>query len=119
MAKDKAKLIAEQNDLFRQNFGSNTSNNKEVKGQYCVTEGFNNLPLGDRLVATMKIRKFDNFNPDNDPYKEHDMGRFKQNAHTILWKIDYYDLNYEYGSPEPSDSTKTRRVLTAMLGNEY
>jgi len=119
MSNETAQKIARQNDLFRKNFGNSNSEEGEIKGKYSVTTGFNSLPLGQRLAATITIRNFDNFNSDNDPYKEHDIGQFKQNSHTILWKIDYYDTNYEYGSPEPSDPNQTRRVLTAMLSNEY
>lgn len=119
MTNDTAKLIAEQNDLFRQNFGNPSTEDQEIKGKYNATVGFCALSPEDQLQATLKIRSFGDFNADNDPYGEHDMGRFKQNSHIILWKIDYYDLNYKYGSEDPSDLTKTRRVLTAMLGNEY
>ena len=37
----------------------------------------------------------------------------------IIWKIDYYDKEYEYASEDPADITKTNRVLTVMLADEY
>ena len=119
MSKDTSKIIAEQNDLFRQNFGNPHSENQKIKGKYLVTQGITNLPLPEQFAITVKIREFNDFNENNDPFGEHDMASFKHNADTILWKIDYYDVNYEYGSEDPSNLKKTRRVLTAMLSHEY
>jgi hypothetical protein len=36
-----------------------------------------------------------------------------------VWKIDYYDQSLSAHSPNPSDETLTRRVLTIMLAEEY
>ncbi len=59
------------------------------------------------------------FTPDNDPFGEHDFGAFEQNGERIVWKIDYYDLAMEFGSPDPADPYQTTRVLTIMLAGEY
>ncbi|AXG70585.1 hypothetical protein KORDIASMS9_02825 [Kordia sp. SMS9] len=120
MTKRNTKLIAQQNDLFRQNYGdTNAQKETGIQGQYCITPGISEMPILEQFKITMAVRNFNNFNKDNDPYGEHDMGSFKHNAESIFWKIDCYDLNYEYGSEDPSDLSKTRRVLTVMCAHEY
>jgi Protein of unknown function (DUF3768) len=42
------------------------------------------------------------------------LGRSKPKAHTIFFKIDYFDRNLTYHSPDPSDPAVTRRVITIM-----
>ena len=36
-----------------------------------------------------------------------------------FFKIDYYDKNTEFGSPDPADPAVTTRVLTIMRADEY
>lgn len=118
---DKSIIIAKQNDEFRENMGNPNSTNTKVIGRYSITQGISSLSTFERLEILLKIRGFNNFNEDNDPYGEHDYGQFQleQNKQDIIWKIDYYDLNYEYGSDDPSNPEVTRRVLTTMLACEY
>ncbi|MEP4125327.1 MAG: DUF3768 domain-containing protein, partial [Lentilitoribacter sp.] len=65
------------------------------------------------------VSEFNVFTDDNDPYGEHDFGSFEFGGKKCFWKIDYYDLNYQGGSDDPSDLSKTNRVLTIMLADEY
>jgi len=62
---------------------------------------------------------FDAFTAENDPHGEHDFGEVVVGAHTIFWKIDYYDKSMNYGSDDPSDPDQTKRVLTIMFSSEY
>ncbi len=65
------------------------------------------------------MRDFEDFTADNDPYGEHDFGAFQLGGEKLFWKIDYYDLALEMGSPDPADPAVTRRILTIMLAEEY
>ena len=66
-----------------------------------------------------KVRWYDRFTPDNDPYGEHDFGSFRCAGETIFWKWDYYDVDMGMHSPDPTDRNVTTRVLTIMLADEY
>ncbi|QIG97158.1 DUF3768 domain-containing protein [Bradyrhizobium sp. 6(2017)] len=70
-----------------------------------------------RLVTA--IGTFDDFCIANDPHGEHDFGMLEFEGASILFKIDYYDADFEFGSPDPSDPTVTERVITLMLAEEY
>lgn len=70
-----------------------------------------------RIVKTISV--FDDFCNANDPYEEHDFGAFEAEGHTIFFKIDCYDRELNYGSPDPADPAVTERVLTIMLAEEY
>lgn len=36
-----------------------------------------------------------------------------------MFKIDYYDKELQFGSPDPADPTVTERIITTMLAAEY
>ena len=71
----------------------------------------------ERIVKTIAV--FDDFCHANDPHEEHDFGSFEADGHMILFKIDYYDNELTYHSPDASDPAVTRRVITIMLADEY
>jgi hypothetical protein len=88
-------------------------------GSVIVTPGVQNLAKETRAMALAAVQGFDSFDETNDPYGEHDFGAFEINGHNLFWKIDYYDLTLGYRSPDPADPSKTVRVLTVMLAEEY
>jgi len=71
----------------------------------------------ERIVKTIAL--FDDFCHANDPHEEHDFGSFEADGHAIYFKIDYFDNDLVYHSPDPADSAVTRRVITIMLADEY
>ena len=83
------------------------------------TRGIAALPEADQAAILDRVRTFEEFTPDNDPYGEHDFGAFEYGGHHIFWKIDYYDAAMEFGSEDPADPYQTTRVLTVLLADEY
>jgi hypothetical protein len=79
------------------------------------------LALGPETVeeTLRRVRDFDMFTRDNDPFDEHDMGVLDVAGERIMWKIDYYDLQRRFGSRDPADPAMTTRILTIMLASEY
>jgi Protein of unknown function (DUF3768) len=70
-----------------------------------------------RLVQTISV--FDDFCTANDPHDEHDSGAFNYEGVEVFFKIDYYDKDLNFHSPDPADPAVTERVITLMLAEEY
>ena len=68
------KKIAAQNDKFRKNFEG---------GKLLLTCGISSLPLMQQQEIMQKVRTFNNFTEDNDPYGEHDFGCFEYRGQQI------------------------------------
>jgi hypothetical protein len=98
------------NDDFRRTF---------VGGMVVITAGVEALPIDQRRSLLAKVRAFDAFTADNDPHGEHDFGAVDEGGVRCFWKIDLYDRDIEFGSPDPTDPAVTTRVLTVMLAEEY
>jgi hypothetical protein len=65
------------------------------------------------------VREYDDFSEGNNPHGERDFGSFEFRGVKCFWKIDYYDLDLQGGSPDPANPKVTRRVLTIMRADEY
>jgi hypothetical protein len=88
-------------------------------GRVLITPGIQSE--GEEFVASVlaAVRSFDNFHRDNDPHGEHDFGSLSVEGIQIFFKFDYYNPSLDGGSKDPADPTKTTRVLTIMLPEEY
>ena len=102
--------VAELNDAFRKTCSG---------GTLAVTAGVIALGRGALPVILNEVRAFDAFTPENDPYGKHDFGSVEWLGTRLFWKIDYYDVDMRFASPDPVDQSVTARVLTIMLAEEY
>jgi len=108
--KRKSKLIRDLNDQFRSTL---------IGGEVLITPGVLDLGNETTIQVLRKVRKFDNFTAGNDPHNEHDFGEVKVNDNRVWFKIDLYDKDQKYGSPDPADPEVTTRVMTILLPEEY
>jgi len=75
--------------------------------------------------AIHAVRTYEDFNSDNDQHGERDFGSFELEGQKVLWKIDYYakaEAGEKYSnrqSEDPADASKTDRITTVMLAEEY
>lgn len=105
-----ATRIRELNDTLRRTLKG---------GRIMMTRGVE--ALGPIAIAQLidRLRTYDQFDEGNDPYTEHDFGAFEHDGSKLFWKIDYYDPSLNFGSEDPADPSRTARVLTLMLAQEY
>jgi hypothetical protein len=102
--------IRELNDAFRKTF---------TGGRVLLTAGVEALPDPDKAALLDQVRTFDAFNGDNDPHGEHDFVNIEYDGEKYFAKLDYYATDMQGGSEDPSDPSKTVRVLTIMRADEY
>lgn len=88
-------------------------------GQIMMTQGVNSLADETLHRVLHAVQGFDDFTEDNDPYGTHEFGMIEVDNERVMFKIDAYDANHEYGSPDPADPEVTRRVMTILLASEY
>jgi hypothetical protein len=106
----KAARIRELNDQLRSN---------GTGGRVVITRGIQALGTdGVRQVLTT-VAQFDDFTEDNDPWGEHDCALLTVGGRRIIFKVDYFDRDLAYHSPDASDPSVTERVMTVMLAEEY
>jgi len=105
-----AQRIRDLNDTFRRSF---------TGGKVMMTAGIAAMTEEIQARVLDRVRSFEAFNADNDPHGEHDFGNFEIEGRKLFWKIDHYDAAMEFGSEDPTDPSKTTRVLTIMLASEY
>jgi hypothetical protein len=112
--------IRHLNDVARKALANNIATVRQrTRNQLFITRGVDARGLDFIARALAAVRDFADFTPSNDPHDEHDWGAFTLDGQRLNWKIDCYDTALKYGSEDPSDPEKTRRVLTIMLAEEY
>ena len=110
ITESKTDRIRALNDAFRRTL---------VGGTVLITAGVEAMPRDQRRSLLQKVRSFEAFGEDNDPHGEHDFGAVEEGGERFFWKLDYYDVKTEFGSPDPADPAVTTRVLTIMRADEY
>ena len=103
-------IIRALNDTFRQT---------GLGGRELITIGIQELGLASVSQLRRMIAEQNDFSEGSDPYQEHDFGSLLFRGQRVFWKIDYYGLTLDEGSPDPFDPAVTTRVLTIMLACEY
>ena len=97
-------------------------------GKVMITAGIQAMDPEAQARVLAAVRAFDAFTDENDPWGEHDMGAldvevdgpgFGSTTHRIFFKHDYFDPTLSFLSDDPADPSKTVRVLTIMLADEY
>ena len=111
----RAAKIAALNDALRRDPGTGEH------GRIVMTCGVSELGIPFTLQALAKLKAFNAFGKDNDPYGEHDFGSFELEGENLFWKIDYFEKDSDYmaGAETPEDGSTTDRMLTIMLAEEY
>lgn len=98
-----SKEIAKRNDVLRRSIPYISHPNLLV-----LTKGVASLRQIEINQVLRKVRDFNEFTKDNDPWGEHDFGAFKHNSQRFFWKIDDYEGREGYDL-----------VLFIMLAEEY
>ena len=98
------------NDAFRKTFWG---------GRVMMTAGVAVLECPVRNAVVEKIKAFDAFDDDNDPWGKHDFISIEHDGQTFFAKIDCYNRDLSGHSEDATDPEKTCRVMTIMLAEEY
>lgn len=106
----KADRIRAMNDALRKH---------GIGGEIYATSSLMSLGLDVLKHVVNEVTKFSDFNPNNDPYQEHDFGIVQVGDIKVMFKIDYYeDATKTYGAADPSDPN-TVRVMTVGLPSDF
>jgi hypothetical protein len=106
----RAEAIARLNDELRRTGKGGTI---VVTGAVSLLSGF------DVATLTSALASYERFDADNDPHGERDFGDLTLFGADLLWKIDYYDADIQFGSDDPAEASVTKRVLTVMTAADW
>lgn len=97
----------------------NDAARKKLEG-VVLTHGVASLPPEIVVEIAKAVAAFDDFHPEtNDPWGEHDFGSLTVMGYHIFWKVDVYDLELKFASPDPADPEKSRRSICVMLASDW
>ena len=103
--------FASLNDAFRDSCGA--PSDRAPPGRVVMTAGVAARSPAFLAAAFARVRTFETFTEDNDPYGEHDFGAFDLEGERLFWKIDYFaDEAMTAASEDPADPARSYRVLT-------
>jgi hypothetical protein len=105
--------IALLNDSLRRTFNG---------GKVVMTDGVGALPEDELAQLLERVRAFDEFTPDNDPYGEHDFGTIKLKGQIYFFKVDYYAPDMDGGSEDPAGRYRCdvlRNVMTILNSSTW
>jgi len=102
--------VAFLNDGLRRTFS---------RGKVVMTAAVAALPEQKLAQVLSRVRSFDEFTTDNDPYGEHDFGSFELDGERFFFKCDYYNKDMTAGSEDPGDPEQTTRALTIGFMSDY
>lgn len=106
----RGEAIAQLNDQLRKT---------GTGGTVVVTQAVTKLTGFDGPTLMSALASYEAFDPDNDPHGERDFGDITLFGTDLLFKIDYYDLDMQFGSNDPADPDVTVRVLTIMRASDW
>ena len=98
------------NDAFRKTFWG---------GRVMMTAGVAALENPVRNAVVEKIKAFDAFDDDNDPWGKHDFVSVEHDGQTFFAKIDYYDRSWKPIRKTRPIPRKRAACMTIMLAEEH
>jgi hypothetical protein len=107
--------IAKLNDRVRQGLDRNA----KIVFTANIIAKLANDTLFQRIAAQARLMKMIRQVDFADDSPERDVAFFEIDGVKAMMKIDYYDENIQFGSEDPSDASKTTRVLTIMAVEDY
>ncbi|WP_311761281.1 DUF3768 domain-containing protein [Paracoccus broussonetiae] len=109
--------IARQNDQFRR--GMIAGMPEGMKGRMVFTHAIAAQGRSFETACILAVAQDGNFTESNDPFGERDFGTLDVMDRRIWWKLDLYDNDYSFGSPDGADLAVTARVLTILFPSDY
>ncbi|GEO01711.1 hypothetical protein NSE01_35430 [Novosphingobium sediminis] len=88
-------------------------------GSVLITTNLTRITGFDATVLTKALAECGGFDASNNPHGERDFGDLTLWGYDLIWKIDYYDTELQFGSDDPTDPDVTHRVLTVMLASDW